>query len=79
VGGPPLKYLADTHVWYHWRAAPKKLSREHARVLRRAEGRNEEVAVSAISLWELAMLATAGRIRVSAPLESWIEGMAGHP
>jgi PIN domain nuclease of toxin-antitoxin system len=79
VGGPPLKYLADTHVWYRWRAAPKKLSREHARVLRRAEGRNEEVAVSAISLWELAMLATAGRIRVSAPLESWIEGMAGHP
>jgi PIN domain nuclease of toxin-antitoxin system len=78
VGGPALKYLADTHVWYSWRAAPNKLSREHARVLRRAEGRNEVVAVTAISLWKLAMLAAAGRIRVSG-LESWIEGMVGHP
>jgi PIN domain nuclease of toxin-antitoxin system len=79
VGGCPLRYLADTHVWYRWRAAPNKLSREHVRVLRRAERGNEAVAVSAISLWELAMLAAAGRIRVSSPLESWIEGMAGHP
>lgn len=71
-----MTLLADTHVWYRWRAEPKKLSRVHARALARAEQRRESVAVSAISLWELAMLAASGRIQVRLALEPWISEMA---
>jgi PIN domain nuclease of toxin-antitoxin system len=74
-----LTLLADTHVWYRWRAEPKKLSRAHTSALSRAERKRETVAVSAISLWELAMLAASGRIRVRSALESWIAEMADDP
>ncbi|MBV8845441.1 MAG: type II toxin-antitoxin system VapC family toxin [Bryobacterales bacterium] len=72
-------FLADTHIWYRWRAAPKKLSDRHVRALNRAERNNEAVAVSAISLWELAMLAASGKIRVNPPLGAWVEDMADDP
>ena len=77
--GAALKLLLDTHIWHRWRAEPQRLSRQHARALVRTERRNETVSVSAISLWELAMLAVAGRIRVSQDLESWITEMADDP
>jgi PIN domain nuclease of toxin-antitoxin system len=51
----------------------------HTRALTRAERRKEAVAVSAISLWELAMLAATGKIRVRQTIESWIEEMADDP
>ena len=37
------------------------------------------MAVSAISLWVLAMLAASGRIRVGQTIESWIEAMVDDP
>jgi PIN domain nuclease of toxin-antitoxin system len=79
VGVSALTLLADTHIWYRWRADPKKLSRVHIRALTRAERRKEAVAISAISLWELAMLAATGKIRVGQTIESWIEEMADDP
>lgn len=74
-----MRLLADTHVWYRWRVEPKSLSRAHTSALSRAERKRENVAVSAISLWELAMLAASGRIRVRSALESWIAEMADDP
>lgn len=74
-----MTLLADTHVWYRWRAEPKRLSPVHVRELARAERRRETVAVSAISLWQLAMMAALGRIRVGIALESWIAEMAEDP
>ena len=74
-----MTLLADTHVWYRWRAEPEKLSKAQKGTLSRAERRREPVAVSAISLWELAMLAATGRIRVRTALESWISEMADDP
>jgi PIN domain nuclease of toxin-antitoxin system len=47
--------------------------------LARAERRREAIAISAISLWELAMLVAARRIRLHLTLESWIVEMADHP
>ena len=70
--------LVDTHIWYRWRNDSRKLSRAQARVLMLAERRSEPVAVSAISLWELAMLAVRGRIQADRPLDSWLNKMATH-
>ena len=74
-----MRYLADTHIWYRWHNDSRKLSRPQARALMLAERRAEAIAVSAISIWELAQLAVRGRIRTSAPLEGWLNDMAGHP
>jgi len=79
AGVAALTLLTDTHIWYRWRADPRKLTRAQLCALRTAERRNEPVGVSAIGLWELAMLAASGRIRVTQPLASWIEEMADHP
>ncbi len=50
------RYLLDTHVLIRWLIEPKKLSREQTRVLRDAVHRRDTVAVSAISLLEIAVL-----------------------
>ncbi len=50
------RFLLDTHVVVRWLAEPKRLSREQARVLREAVRRHEPVAVSAITLLEIAVL-----------------------
>ena len=68
--------LLDTHIWYRGRHDPKRLSRPQARVLSRAEGHPAAVCVSAISLWELALLATHGRIDVAGSLETWLDDLA---
>ena len=79
MGDLALTLLADTHIWYRWRAEPKRLSRAHARALTLAERRRESVAISAISLWELAMLGASGKIRLRVALESWVTEMADDP
>jgi PIN domain nuclease of toxin-antitoxin system len=51
------RFLLDTHVLIRWLSAPKLLSREQTRVLREAVRRREPVAISAITLLEIAVLA----------------------
>jgi PIN domain nuclease of toxin-antitoxin system len=38
-----------------------------------------EILVSEISLWEIAMLQSKGRIQISEPLESWLEKSINAP
>ena len=71
-------FLIDTNVWYRWRHDPAKLFRPQARALMLAERRRNLVAVSAISLWELARMAARGRVRIHEPIETWVQDMAGH-
>jgi PIN domain nuclease of toxin-antitoxin system len=46
-----------------WLAEPKRLSRDQARVLREAVRRGERVAISAVTLLEIAVLFGEGRTR----------------
>ena len=55
--------LLDTHVLVWAVAEPKRLSKAAAATSRRAE-KGGGVAIAAITLWELAVLLTRGRIRV---------------
>jgi PIN domain nuclease of toxin-antitoxin system len=48
--------LLDTHVVVRWLAEPKRLSRDQFRALRSAVGHGEPLAMSAISLLEIAAL-----------------------
>lgn len=64
--------LLDTHVIQWWSAEPKRLSTAAVEALSTAD----ELAVAAISWFELAWLATNERILVSIPIRSWLEQLA---
>ncbi|MBL8218085.1 MAG: type II toxin-antitoxin system VapC family toxin [Bryobacterales bacterium] len=67
--------LLDTHILVRWLSAPKLLSAEQRRVLERAIRHREQVAVSAISLMEFAILAGDGKLRLRKPLGQVLSGL----
>jgi PIN domain nuclease of toxin-antitoxin system len=64
--------LLDTHVVHWWSAEPKRVS---ARARKALEGA-DELAIAAISWYELAWLAKHERIVVTVPIRSWLQGLA---
>ena len=61
--------VLDTATWI-WRASdPKRLSTR----ARRAIDEAERVLVSAISVWEVAMLVAKRRIQLDRPVEQWVD------
>ncbi len=71
--------LLDTHILIWWRLDSRRLGRNQTRLLQDLEKRGEPVAISAITLWEMAMLAARGRIRIGEPLGAWLEEIENHP
>jgi PIN domain nuclease of toxin-antitoxin system len=61
--------LLDTHVLIWARDDSKQLSRTAASAIRRAR-RNGGLAISAISLWEIASLLTSGKIQAYGTVEA---------
>lgn len=74
--------LLDTHVLFWAVDDSKFLSRPAASAIRRAR-RHDGIAISAISIWELARLLSSGRIQgygsVEASLELLLEGVIIRP
>ena len=71
--------LLDTHVVVWLVAEPSQLSHAAASAIRRARA-NQGVALAAISLWELALLFSRGRLRAAGTVETsvrWIAEGAG--
>lgn len=64
--------VLDTHIVHWWSAEPERLSPAAARALSDAD----ELAVSAISWFELAWMAKHERIVLTIPLRSWLEQLA---
>ena len=58
-----------------WLTNPKKLSREQARALESAVRRAEPVALSAMSLLEIAVLGSAGKLGIKVPLDELFEDL----
>jgi len=73
-----VKVLLDTHVWWWWITGEAGLSAAQKRVLARATP-DEPLRISDISLWEVAMLASLGRLAVSIPLRDWLETASAPP
>lgn len=74
--------LLDTHVLVWMAGAPKRLSRPANAAIRAAQ-REGGVAISSITLWELASLVARGRIQaygtVDASVRLLIEGVTVRP
>lgn len=64
--------LLDTHVVHWWSAEPRRVSAPAREALEQAD----ELAVAAISWYELAWLARHGRITVNVPIGTWLQGLA---
>jgi PIN domain nuclease of toxin-antitoxin system len=74
--------LLDTHVLIWSVAEPKKLSRPATEAIRRAQA-GDGLAISAITLWELASLMARGRLQASGTVDAsvrlFIEGVIVRP
>jgi PIN domain nuclease of toxin-antitoxin system len=71
--------LLDTHVVVWLVAEPSQLSQTAASAIRRARA-HQGIAIAAISLWELALLFSRGRLRAPGTVETsvrWIVEGAG--
>jgi PIN domain nuclease of toxin-antitoxin system len=73
------KLLLDTHVIVRWLADPRKLSHSQARTLAAVVRRAEPVALSAITLLEIAVLTADGRLRLRAPLDELLVELQANP
>lgn len=61
--------VLDTHAWLWLHDSPEKLSQR----ARGAVDASNELLVSTISAWELAMLVQRRRIRPDRPVDEWID------
>lgn len=66
--------LLDTHVWVWLAAEPKKLSRAAAAAIGRAT-QSGGISIASVSLWELAMLFSLGRLRAPGTIESSVRSV----
>jgi PIN domain nuclease of toxin-antitoxin system len=72
MGGHNGVILLDTHVLVWLTAEPAKLSNHASSAIRRAV-RSGGMGISAITLWELAWLASHGRLQVTATVEAYLD------
>ena len=72
--------LLDTHFFLWMMEGHEKVSKNPS-LLKEISKRiaMREILVSEISLWEIAMLQSKGRIQISEPLESWLEKSINAP
>lgn len=70
--------LLDTHVWVWLMLGDDRLGRANRRMLEKAvpDGR---LRVSAISVWEVAMLEAKGRLTLASDCESWVREALAAP
>ena len=71
--------LVDTHIFVRWRLEPDQLTRPQRRALLLAENRSTALSISAITIWELALLAAKGRIKLKEPLGAWLNNLVLQP
>ena len=69
------RYLADTHALVWFLAEPKKLGGRAARIFA-GLGTSTEILVSAISLWEVALLHDEGHLRLVEGFSAWCDALA---
>ena len=73
------RLLLDTHVLIRWLFEAGKLSRSQLRALESAVRRGEPVALSAISLLEIAVLASGEKPALKVSLDEFFQDLSSNP
>lgn len=68
--------VLDTHVLVWWASGGAELSSAAAQAIDETLANSEDVIVSCISAWEIAMLIQKGRLVFSMDVETWLEQVA---
>ncbi|MFQ5739909.1 MAG: type II toxin-antitoxin system VapC family toxin [Acidobacteriota bacterium] len=63
--------VLDTHTWVWWVSGSPRLSGTARQAIDRSLGEHG-IYLSSISVWEVALLAKSGRLRLSIGVEDWI-------
>ena len=71
--------MLDTHVLIRWLIEARKLSRTQLRALESAVRRGEPVALSAISLLEIALLASGEKPSLNVSLDEFLQDLNSNP
>lgn len=64
--------LLDTHAWIWWVTGDARLSRPARRAIDRSQTR-QTLALSLISIWEVAKKVEKGQLVLDRPLEHWLD------
>ncbi|MEH2085924.1 type II toxin-antitoxin system VapC family toxin [Nostoc sp.] len=62
--------LLDTHIWLWWLHTPEQLSERGRTLLTIGENQNALI-VSAISVWEIAVKHSSGKLPLPLPVNEW--------
>jgi PIN domain nuclease of toxin-antitoxin system len=73
------RFLLDTNVVIRYFLEPRKLSREQARILNEAVRQRETLAVSAITLLEIALVLGETSTRVKTGMQELFQDLSGNP
>lgn len=71
--------MLDTHILIRWFSDPKKLSRNQSRVLEQAVKRSEPIAISDVTLLEMAVLLSEGSHRINSSIDDLFADLQDHP
>jgi PIN domain nuclease of toxin-antitoxin system len=70
--------LLDTHAWVWWVTGDKRLSRSAKRAIERAS-RRDTLALSFISIWEVAKKVEKRQLVLDRSLTDWLDAAIGRP
>ena len=70
--------LLDTHAWLWWVTADRRLTTSARRTIERAAS-TSALALSLISVWEIAKKAEKRQLVLDRPLEAWIDEAMARP
>lgn len=70
--------VLDTHAWIWWVSNPEFLSEKAKQIIDEAVI-NRNVLISSISTWEVAMLVSRGRLKLTMPPDDWVAASEALP
>ena len=70
--------VLDTHVWIWWVSSPSFLS-ETAKTAIDGEVTKKEIFISSISVWEIAILVSRGRLKLTMSDNDWVTASEALP
>ena len=71
--------LLDTHALVWWIADPKRIPAKATRAIAAALRKEETLAVSSFSVWEIALLSRLGRLKLSMDVDVWLDKVESLP
>ena len=66
-----MKLLLDTHIWIWFESGNPKLAKNNLEIIQKTT--QGKIAISAISVWEIAMLVSYGRLELGCNPKIWVE------